>query len=162
MKGRSRRSRRSEATRSATRFGVRASPGLLLRRRCARWRGRSSLVCKRGISCRRLAFGPERFEERDECSGLRGAEIFSVRGHVAAALNHLANQLILREARRYGIERGAAHAAFVAQRMAVVALLLLEHERALAFERRTMRKIAWRNWVAAPRVHDRAPRRVAR
>ena len=93
----------------------------------------------------------ESFQKRDEGGGFRGAEIFAVGGHVAAALNYLANELVFGLDERDGIERGAAFAAFVAERMAIVALLELEDEGALTFERRAMLQKFRRNGVADSR-----------
>src|SRR2546427_3664730 len=49
----------------------------------------------------------------------------------------------------------------LAEGMAVAALLQLEHERPMPFERGASLEILRRNGLAAPRVHDRAPGRVS-
>ncbi len=78
----------------------------------------------------------QRLEERDQRRHLRGAQVLAVGGHVAAALQHLADQLIARQPRRDVVERRAAQAALAAERVAVAALLALQDERALQLERR--------------------------
>jgi hypothetical protein len=96
-------------------------------------------------------------EEGDEGGGFWWAEIFAVRGHVAAALNDLANELVLREQESDLVESGSAFTAFIAERMAVVALLELKDERALTLERRAiLQELLW-NGIAAPGVHNGTP-----
>ncbi len=74
--------------------------------------------------------------KRNEGAGFGWAEGVAVGGHVAAALQDLANHLVFCHARGDGVECGTAHAAESAERVAVAALLVLEDECALAFERR--------------------------
>jgi hypothetical protein len=64
-------------------------------------------------------------QERDKSRRLRGVQILSVSGHVAATLNHLPNQLILRQPRGNRVQSRAALSALIAQRVAVVTLLHL-------------------------------------
>jgi len=52
----------------------------------------------RGIAGGSLAGGMQGFEKRDKCSGFRGTQVFSVGRHVAAALDHLADELVLGQA----------------------------------------------------------------
>ena len=84
----------------------------------------------------RLLNRMQRLEECNQRRGFRWTQVFSVGGHVAAALNHLTNQLVFIEAQGDPVERGAAFSALLTERMAVVALLYLEDERAPAFESR--------------------------
>ena len=58
------------------------------------------------------------------------------------------------------VECGAAHAAMIAERVAVAALLVLEHQRTLSFERRAVLQICGGGWIAGPGLHDGTPRRV--
>ena len=44
------------------------------------------------------------FEKCDERGGLRRAQILAVRRHVATALNHLADELVLRQPQRDTVE----------------------------------------------------------
>ena len=81
------------------------------------------------------------FEKRHQSGGLRGTQVLSIRGHIAAALDDLADQLILREPDGDGVERRPAFAAVAVQRMAVVALLDLKHERPLPLQRRASLQI---------------------
>src|SRR4029453_6918170 len=100
------------------------------------------LLCS--LARRRLIWQMQRPEERDQRRRLCRTEVLPVRRHVAAALNHLSNELILREAHGHGVETrtalaagaegGTAAAAGVAQRVAVAALLGLKHERALSLQ----------------------------
>src|SRR5260370_11164138 len=104
------------------------------------------------IACWSLSGRVQGLQERDEGTGLCGIQIPPVRGHVAAALNDLTDELISRETDGNGIERGSARASGSAQRVTVAALLVLEHERALTLERRSSLDISRRNRFAAPRV----------
>ena len=75
------------------------------------------------------------FKKRNQGSRLRRTQILSVSGHVAASLDHLSNQLILREPYGNAVERGSSLPAKVSERMAIAALLDLEDERALPLKR---------------------------
>ena len=79
--------------------------------------------------------GAQRLEEGDQGRGLGRAQAVAVGGHVAAPLQDLADELIAGEAHGDVVESGPAPAAFVAERVAVAALLVLQHERALQLER---------------------------
>jgi hypothetical protein len=76
-------------------------------------------------------------EEGNESRCLGGTQVISVSRHVAAALQHLANELVLRKARGHGIQSWTALAAFPFERVAVATLFALEHERPLTFECRS-------------------------
>ena len=78
----------------------------------------------------------QRLEKPNKRRRLRRIQIISVGRHVAAPLQHLADQLISRQSRRHGIQFGTTLAARAVKRMAVAALFGLENDRALAFERR--------------------------
>src|SRR5258706_6444768 len=82
----------------------------------------------------RLAVGMERLQEGDERGGLGGREVLSVGGHVAPALDHLADELIARQSDRDFVERRTALATAVAEGVAVAALLDLEDQRSLALQ----------------------------
>src|SRR5215472_18416906 len=75
-------------------------------------------------------------EKRNQSRCLGWTQIISVSRHVAAALQHLANQLVLGKARGHGIQRWTALAAFSFERVAVATLFALEHEYPLTFESR--------------------------
>jgi hypothetical protein len=85
---------------------LRVRPG---RRICSRLCGDGA----RSVASGRLVGGVKSFEEGDESRGFGRAEIFAVGGHVATALNDLANELVLGEEKRDFIESGAALAALV-------------------------------------------------
>src|SRR5713226_8717213 len=110
---------------------------------------------------RRLSSWVECLQERHECSRLRRAQVFSVGWHVAAALDHLTYELILRELHGYSIQFWSALSARAAQRVAVMALLRLKNQRSLPLQSCTTFQVLRWNRFAAPRVHHRAPRRVA-
>jgi hypothetical protein len=85
---------------------LRVSPG---RRICSRLCGDGA----RSVASGRLVGGVKSFEEGDESRGFGRAEIFAIGGHVATALNDLANELVLGEEKSDFIESGAALAALV-------------------------------------------------
>src|SRR5258708_27122867 len=103
----------------------------------------------------------QRFEECDERGGLRGTQILPICRHVAASLDHLADELVLRQSHRNAVQSWASLSAILPEGMAVATLLGLENERALPLERsRAMHKFL-RHGVAAPGVHIRTPLRIA-
>src|SRR5438445_8891214 len=103
----------------------------------------------------------QRFEERDECCRLRRTQILSVCWHVAAALDHLADELVLRQSHSNTIQRGTSLAATFTDGMAVTALLHLENERTLSLKRGAAMQELIRYGITAPSIHVRAPRRIA-
>lgn len=60
------------------------------------------LLC--GVAGWRLIGGMQRIEERDECRHLRWVQVLAVSRHVAAALHHLADELVVRHAHRDAIQ----------------------------------------------------------
>src|ERR1700720_1109514 len=107
---------------------------LMARRRCSRTR----FDCEgtRGVSRRLLSSGMQGLEECDQRCGLRRAQVLAVRRHVPAPLDHLPDELILRQSHRHSVQSRATLSALVAERMAVVALFHLEHKSALPLESR--------------------------
>ena len=89
-----------------------------------------------GITGGSLAGGMQGLEKRDQRRGFRWTQVLAVGRHVAASLNHLADELVLREPNRDTVKRRPSLAARVAERMAVAALLHLKDERALPLQRR--------------------------
>src|SRR2546427_4208400 len=103
------------------------------RQRPAHWlRERRAL---RGVARRRLPGWMKRLEERDQRGCLRRAEVLPVRRHVAATLDDLPDQLILRQPHGDSVERRAALPTRLVERMTVPALLQLEDERPVPFQR---------------------------
>src|ERR1700689_2503121 len=94
----------------------------------------------RGVARGSLVWRMERFEKCDQGSGLRRTQIFSVSRHIAAALNHLADELVLREPRGNAVEGRTTLASRIAERMAVAALLALKNKRALSLKSRCSMK----------------------
>src|SRR4029453_3842181 len=99
----------------------------------------------------------EVLEEGDESRGLRRAEVLAVGRHVAAALDDLADEVVLRQAPGDVVEGGAALAAALLERMAVAALLDLEDQRALSLEGGRTLEESRRHRIAAPGIHVWAP-----
>src|SRR5258708_32638681 len=102
------------------------------------------------------------FEKCDERGGLRRAQILAVRRHVATALDHLADELVLRQPHRHTVEGRTALPAALSEGMAVAALFDLKHERALPLQRGGTVQALRRHGSAAPGVHLRTPRRITR
>ena len=100
----------------------------------------------------------ERVKERHHGGCLRRVQILSVGWHIASALDHLTYELIPGEAKRHLVEGRSALASLAVERMAVAALLLLEHDGAPPLQGGTPVEKFPRDWHAAPRVHHRAPR----
>lgn len=73
-------------------------------------------------------------EECDKSSRLRGTQICSIRRHVAASLNHLTDELVLRESRGDVVERRTSLSAEFTERMTIAALLHLKHESSLSLK----------------------------
>src|ERR1700761_1771219 len=102
----------------------------------------------------------QRLQAPNQCRSLRRAQVLAVRRHVAAALQHLPNQLVLRETRCDKIQGRATKSPDPANRMAVAALLRLKDDRALTFERACIVGVADRDRrPSTPRAHLRTPRR---
>src|SRR5690348_14877429 len=91
--------------------------------------------------------------------GLRRTQILSVGGHVAASLNHLADQLVLCQPHRNTIQSGASLPALLSKGMAVSALLGLKDERALPLKCSCAMYESLRHRITTPGVHVRAPGR---
>src|SRR5712671_6322922 len=90
-------------------------------------------------------------KERHHGGCLRRAQILSVGWHIASALDNLSYKLIPGEAKRHLVEGRSALAPLAVERMAVAALLLLEHDGASPLQRGTPVEILSRDWHAAPR-----------
>jgi hypothetical protein len=79
-----------------------------------------------------LSCGMQSLEKGDERRSLWRTQVLSVRRHVAASLDHLAYELVLRQPHGYGIQGRTSLAAEVPKGMAVAALFGLKDERSLA------------------------------
>src|SRR6266516_463512 len=101
------------------------------------------------------------FEEAHEGSSFCGTQIFSVRRHIAAALDHLSDQLIVCESDSDCIERRSTLSALAVECVAVVALLDLKDQRTLAFQCRALRQILRWDRFTTPCIHHWTPRCVA-
>ena len=87
-------------------------------------------VARGSLSCRMQCF-----EKRDECGRLRRTQILPICRHVAASLDHLADELVLRKSHRNAVQSRASLSATLPEGMAVATLLDLENERTLPLER---------------------------
>src|SRR5437016_8798072 len=82
-----------------------------------------------GLMRRHLPRRVHRLKERHECSGLRGTQVVSVGGHIAAALDYLADELVMGELYGHAIQLRPPLPSQPAQRVAVVTRLGLKNER---------------------------------
>src|SRR5262249_14178485 len=96
--------------------------------------------------------GTQRREKCDERRRFRRTQVLAVRGHVAASLDHLTDELILRESQRDAVESRTSLAARFPKGVAVATLLDLKHERALPFDRGPAAQKPLRDRIGAPRV----------
>src|SRR5258707_882735 len=111
---------------------------------------------------RRIARGslPSRMQglkKGDERRGFRRTQVLPIRGHVAASLDHLADELVLRQPHSDAIQRRASLPAHLTQRMAVAALFDLKDECALTLHRGCAMEKSLRHRITAPGVHVRTP-----
>src|SRR5215510_10144044 len=102
------------------------------------------------------------FQKCYQRRGLGRAQILAVSGHVAAALDYLADELVLREPHGDTVQRRTSLPAALRQGMTVAALLRLEDERTLPLQGGGVAQESRRHGCAAPRVHLRTPRGVSR
>src|SRR5580693_2092762 len=98
-------------------------------------------------------------EESYERRSLCGTQVVAIGRHVAAALNHLANELVLRQTHGNAVQSWPPLSTHVAQRVAVAALLDLKHERTLPLKCGRPVNVLVGYWIAAPGIHVRTPRR---
>src|SRR5262245_51951991 len=136
------------------------SPAALTSRTGGRWRLLVRPLRHRGIAGHSGMRRMQGLHERHQRRHLRRTQILAIGRHIAPALDHLPDQLVAGQARRHIVERRAALAAAAAQAVAVPALLVLEHQGALDFERRAALYIVRGHWRAAPGLHLWGPGRV--
>src|SRR5580658_8160939 len=108
-----------------------------------------------------LVWRMQRFEKCHERRCLRRTQVLSVRRHVSASLDDLADELVLREPRGNAVQSRTSLASRVAEGMAVAALLALKNQRALPLKRRCAAEESVRHRIAAPGIHVRAPRCIS-
>src|SRR2546422_7815209 len=99
----------------------------------------------------------QRLQKCDERSCFRWAQVLPIRRHVAASLDHLPDELVLREPYGNAVQRRTSLPAAFSKKMAVAALLHLKNERALPLKRSCAAQKSLRHRIAAPGVHVRAP-----
>src|SRR5712692_2089066 len=88
---------------------------------------------------------------------LRRAQVLPIRRHVAASLDHLADELILREPHGNTIQRGTSLPTHLPKGVAVAALFDLKNECSLPFKGGRAMQKSLGHGIAAPGVHVRAP-----
>src|SRR5580700_8114892 len=115
------------------------------------------LPCR--IASRTLCCWVQGLEESYERRSLCRTQVVSIGRHVAAALNHLPNELVLCEAHGDAVQGWPSFSTRIVKRVAVAALLNLKHERTLALKCGRVMNVAVGDWIAAPGVHVRTPRR---
>src|ERR1700756_32386 len=113
----------------------------------------------RAISCRALCGRGQALKKCHECGSLGWTQVVSIGRHIAAALDHLPDELVVRQSHRDAIQGWSPLSARVAEGVAVAELLYLKHERTLPLERRRAMYVSIRYWIAAPGVHVWTPRR---
>src|SRR5215471_583403 len=101
----------------------------------------------------------QRLEKCDECGRLRRTQVFSISRHVAASLNDLPDELVMREPHGDGVQGGSSVPTGPSKSMAVATLFHLKNERTLPLQRRRVKDHLLRHWITAPGAHARAPRR---
>src|SRR5580704_12428944 len=95
------------------------------------------MVVARSVMRRREPSRMQRLKERHQRGGLRRTQVLSISRHVAAALNHLPDQLILGELDGHSIQLRPALPSRTTQSVAIVALLSLKNQRTLPLQSRT-------------------------
>src|SRR6267154_2165493 len=101
------------------------------------------------------------FKKPDQGSRFRWTQTLSVGGHVAAALDHLADKLVLRKTHGDTVQSRTSLPTSLTKRMTVAALLHLKNQRALPLESSPAVQKLFRHGVAAPRIHVRTPWRIS-
>src|SRR5215813_3177382 len=107
----------------------------------------------------RLSRWMQRLKKCDECGRFRRTQVFSISRHVAASLNDLPDELVVREPHCDGVQRRASVPTGPSKSVAVATLFDLKNERALPFKRSRVKEHSLGHWITAPCVHVRAPRR---
>src|SRR5580698_7164087 len=132
--------------------GLRSSPGRLqLAVATYQFPGR--------IACGALRRGVQGLEESYERCSLSRTQVVPIGGHVAAALDHLPNELVLREPHGNAIQGWPSLSTRVAKGVAVAALLDLKDKRTLTLKCGRAVNVPVGYWIAAPGVHVRTPGR---
>ena len=106
-----------------------------------------------------LARRMQGLEKGYERGGFRWTQILSVRRHIAAALNHLPDELVLREPHGNAVQSRPSLPTAFSKGMAVAALLDLKDQSALPLKRSCAMKKSIRHGITAPCVHVRTPGR---
>src|ERR1700733_6134286 len=115
-----------------------------------------------GITRRTLCCWVQSLEESHQRRSLRRTQVVPIGRHVAAALDDLSNELVLRQPHCHAVQGWPSLSTRVSERVAVAALLNLKHERALPLQCGRAMNVARGHRIAAPRAHMRTPRRELR
>src|ERR1700691_2276099 len=111
------------------------------------------------ITSRTLCCWVQGLKESYERRSLCRTQVVPIGRHVAAPLNHLPNELVLRQPHGNGVQGWPPLSTRVAKRVAVAALLDLKHKRTLPLKRRRAVNVLVGYWIATPGIHMRTPRR---
>src|SRR5580698_9841143 len=122
--------------------------------------GKYQLPCR--IASRTLCCWMQGLKESYERGGLCRTQVIAISRHVAAALNYLPNELVLRQPHGNAIQGRSPLSTRVSERVAVATLFNLKYERTLAFKRGSAVNVAVGYRIAAPGVHVRTPGRELR
>src|ERR1700691_398878 len=122
--------------------------------------GKYQFPCR--IASRTLCCWRQGRKESYERGSLCRTQVVAISRHVAAALNYLPNELVLRQPHGNAIQGRSPLSARASERVAVAALLDLKYERTLALKRGRAVNVAVGYRIAAPGVHVRTPGRELR
>src|SRR5580704_13815803 len=114
---------------------------------------------KRRITSRPLTRRVQGFKESYERRSLCRTQVVPIGWHVAAALNHLPNELVLGQPHGNAVQGWPPFSTSVAKRVAVAALLDLKHQRTLPLKCSRAMNVPVGYRIAAPGVHVRTPGR---
>src|ERR1700733_2106369 len=114
---------------------------------------------QRSITSRILCCWVQGLKESHQRRSLGWTQVVPIGRHVAAALNHLPNELVLRQPHGNAVQGWPPLSTRVAKRVAVAALLDLKHQRTLPLQCSRAMNVPVGHWIAAPGVHVRTPGR---
>src|SRR5580700_5978206 len=111
------------------------------------------------ITSRPLARRVQGFKKSYERRSLCRTQVVPIGWHVAAALNHLPDKLVLGQPHGNAVQGWPPLSTRVAKRVAVAALLDLKHQRTLPLQCSRAMNVLVGYRIAAPGVHVRTPGR---
>src|SRR5580700_1913384 len=111
------------------------------------------------ITSRALCCWVQGLEKGDERRSLRWIQVVPISRHVATALNHLADELVLCQPHGNAVQCRPPLSAGVAKRVAVAALLGLKYKCTLPLKCSRAVNVAVGHRISAPGAHVRTPGR---